>query len=443
MPLFTRDLKVARVLRDPGLLLWSLGHTVAWPYRKAKDRREWVKRHRRPAPLGWPAVPIDAKATSAVLSRPGPHLVFVGNGMGEFNMIRRVVETLCEIRPGVKISFALRNNDSIDFVRDRYPGQNVSYWARDGLWNSLRWLASQRPDVVVLTEAYRQPAMVRASSAYGARVMLMNGRCRYRKSFRSPLRRPYYRWLFGGFDAMGMQSEEFRKNASLVAPPLCDLQTTGDLKTDVRTPALPPDQKSSMERWLDSDLPIVGAGSTENLIEERMVLAAFLRARMAHPCRLLLAPRLSRIEPALLDAIQEAGLTVSRRSKDAGSADVLLLDTMFELSTAYQACAAAYVGGGYTELGGGHNVMEPFLWKVPVAYGPRRGNFEAVQLLVEEHGVGSRISNDAELAAFWVRFLGDPVERARVGEVGYDLLEKSRGAAARTAAMIVELLDAC
>jgi 3-deoxy-D-manno-octulosonic-acid transferase len=119
----------------------------------------------------------------------------------------------------------------------------------------------------------------------------------------------------------------------------------------------------------------------------------------------------------------------------------MLLDTLGELTTAYGACAAAYVGGSYTEGKGGHNVMEPLLSRVPVAYGRVRGHFEALQRLCEQHGVSARIADADELAAFFTLHLTDADERERVGAEGRRVIEASRGAVARTVDMLLPLLD--
>ena len=298
---------------------------------------------------------------------------------------------------------------------------------------TLRWLDEEKPDVIVLAERFRYPTFVGTASRYGTKVVLMNGRCRPRKGLKYRLLAPFYRWQFAGFSAMAMQREDYYEAAQESAPPSCKVVLSGDIKTDLS----PPGPNPGLGAWLPQDLPLVAAGSTETAEEERMVLAAFKRLT---GCRLLIAPRQPRNIEGLLDNLDQAGLGYLRRSDQGAAAPVMVLDTMGELTAAYGHCVAAYVGGSFTEGGGGHNVMEPLLSGVPVAYGLRRGHFEALQKLAEEEGVGTRIANDAELAAFWQRFLANPAERERVGEKGKVLLERSRGAIAKTVEVIAPLI---
>ena len=62
---------------------------------------------------------------------------------------------------------------------------------------------------------------------------------------------------------------------------------------------------------------------------------------------------------------------------------------MGELMTFFGACDIAFVGGSLVATGG-HNMIEPAAWGVPVLTGPHLFNFtEASQLLVGGQGYGN------------------------------------------------------
>jgi 3-deoxy-D-manno-octulosonic-acid transferase len=54
--------------------------------------------------------------------------------------------------------------------------------------------------------------------------------------------------------------------------------------------------------------------------------------------------------------------------------DILLLDTLGELASAYGEGTLALVGGGWA-WNGGHNPMEPVSWGLPTLLGPGYDNF--------------------------------------------------------------------
>ena len=435
-----RGKSLLRAALDPGLLVRAMLGSLAWPFRRLKH----ALRGGRPPGLRWAedGPPAGATERRADVAGSGPYVLFTGLGFGEFVMIERVANALRAQRPDVRIGVALRHRRAVEHVRDRLPDLDVSWWPPDGLHAVLRLLDARRPDVVTLIEGYRQPFLVVGAARYGARIALLNGRLRDRSSFHNPFLTPGVRWLFRAYAAMAMREPE---SVAVVRPFVrasCDLLASGDLKLDFVPPVLDRDQLRGLERWLASDLPLVAAGSTDSVEEEAMVLAAFARTHATVPCRLLLAPRHPEGIDDLIALLKRTGLAFSRRSeKETPNADVLLLDTQGELATAYRPCVAAYVGGSYGARSNGHNPIEPLAWGVPVAYGVRRGHFESIQRLVEEAGAATRVEGEADLAAFWLRFLRDSDERERIGASGRNLVERSRGAVARTAEMLARLLD--
>lgn len=439
----TPEARLRRVWRDPRILAWWVFLLLTSPVLLLLKLRRYIVRPRpwEFDPGRWRVDDLTPALTSGLREKDGPHVVFIGGGFGEMMMVDRIAGALREARPDVRITFCLRDPNTVAFLKEQRPEQNLAIWPFDALPPVSRWLGRQRPDVIVFTERFRFVTILTCAARYGARVALMNGRCRTREGVVYALSAPFYRWQFHAFSAMGMQREDYFRAAPKFARSDCDIRLTGDIKTDLKEPSLDPQRRAGLDRWLAGDLPLVAAGSTETDEEDRMVLRAFVEARRAAPCRLLLAPRRPWLIEGLLATLAEMGLRVSRRTMESPPAEVMLLDTIGELAIAYGRCASAYVGGAYSEGSGGHNVMEPLLWGVPVAYGMRRGYFEALQRACEEHGVGTRIQGSEDLCAFWIRYLRDEAERSRVGEEGRRVIEINRGAVGRTVDMLMPLLD--
>jgi 3-deoxy-D-manno-octulosonic-acid transferase len=81
------------------------------------------------------------------------------------------------------------------------------------------------------------------------------------------------------------------------------------------------------------------------------------------------------------------------RYTDKGNNQVLILNTIGHLASAYAYGKIAYVGGGFT--GKLHNILEPSVFGLPVLFGPKFKKFpEAKQFI--ENGIGFTISNSEE-----------------------------------------------
>ena len=132
-----------------------------------------------------------------------------------------------------------------------------------------------------------------------------------------------------------------------------------------------------------------------------------------------------------------AGFNVARRSSadKVGGADILLGDTMGELMTFFGACDIAFVGGSLVSAGG-HNVIEPAAWGVPIVTGPYLFNFsEASQLLVD--GGGMLVCNDAnQLAEQCIALLNSQQRREQMGSQASLIAEANRGALDKLIAVI-------
>ena len=86
-------------------------------------------------------------------------------------------------------------------------------------------------------------------------------------------------------------------------------------------------------------------------------------------------------------------------------ADILIIDGMGFLSSLYQYCDVAYIGGGFGKAI--HNILEAVTFGKPVIFGPAYEKFkEAVDLIAI--GGAFAIKNEREFAEVFTRLLNEP-----------------------------------
>ena len=56
-----------------------------------------------------------------------------------------------------------------------------------------------------------------------------------------------------------------------------------------------------------------------------------------------------------------------------------------------------FVGGSLVEGVGGHNLLEPAIYRKPVLYGPHLGSWRHVAKMLERGGGGIRVASEGEL----------------------------------------------
>jgi 3-deoxy-D-manno-octulosonic-acid transferase len=108
-------------------------------------------------------------------------------------------------------------------------------------------------------------------------------------------------------------------------------------------------------------------------------------------------------------------------------AEILIIDGMGFLSSLYQYCDIAYIGGGFGKAI--HNILEAVTFGKPVIFGPTYHKFkEAVDLI--ELGGAFTIKNEHEFIEVFNSLLKDPTFYLETSKICREYVEKNCGATA-------------
>ena len=116
-----------------------------------------------------------------------------------------------------------------------------------------------------------------------------------------------------------------------------------------------------------------------------------------------------------------------------------MLDTLGELARVYALATVVFVGGSLMPAGG-HNVLEAAVAAKPVIVGPHMENFQEIADEFQAEGALSVVLSADELAREVAGLLADPARRAVLGGAARAIVERNRGALARTVDALAELL---
>lgn len=311
-----------------------------------------------------------------------------------------------------------------------------------------RWAMRRiRPSVLILMETELWGNLMHSAKEIGAKVVLVNGRisdATFAKS-KTPLGKIAYQWLLSHLDLCLMRSEIDAQRISQMGASPEIVKVVGDVKLDQPLVRLSESDKLSLrsELGLFSDHLLFIAGSTHEG-EEATVMRVYLRLANYLPnLRLLIAPRhLERVE-SVVEAIKSFGLKPVRRSFCTGAplkqSDIIVLDTVGELSKLYGLAAVAFVGGSLVQRGG-HNIMEPVLHGVPVIFGPHVDNFRPHAELLLREGIGFQIQSEDEMAEVAFKLLNSEPLRRTLAWKAEQLLSRHRGASERVVEAVERLL---
>ena len=134
----------------------------------------------------------------------------------------------------------------------------------------------------------------------------------------------------------------------------------------------------------------------------------------------------------MVEEVRASGRPAGLRTEAVSGPDdsVLVVDTIGELERFYAAASVAFVGGSLVPVGG-HNLLEPALYGIPVLFGPHTGETGGADRLLLAEGGGFRVADAAGLARTVDDLLSDPERQAAAGEAAQRAVAGSRGALER------------
>jgi 3-deoxy-D-manno-octulosonic-acid transferase len=378
--------------------------------------------------------------------------------VGEVLQLQPLLDQLAARRPDCELTISTTTATGFDVARERYPGRQVIFFPLDFSWAVRAALSRIRPTLVALVELELWPNFVQAAAERGIPIALVNGRISER-SFRGYRKiRPLMQRMLKQINLLAVQSGTYAERLLALGADQARIYVTGSIKFDrVETDRSNPRTAELRKLFgLDAAESVFIAGSTQDP-EERLALASYMALRSKVPSlRLILVPRhKERFESVARIVVDEFKLPLLRRSQlTAGSgpadvplsigatpAPVLLLDTLGELSACWGLATIAFVGGSLTHRGG-QNMIEPAGFGAAVLFGPNTWNFKDVVELLLTQDAAQVVHSPGELTSQLEELLLNPARRAELGARARELVAAQRGATARTADLIMQLLPA-
>ncbi|MEO0175934.1 MAG: glycosyltransferase N-terminal domain-containing protein [candidate division WOR-3 bacterium] len=140
--------------------------------------------------------------------------------------------------------------------------------------------------------------------------------------------------------------------------------------------------------------------------------------------RFIIAPRHLENIGKISSMLGEFGVSHSLRTDD-GDTMVLILNTLGELSSIYRFCKACFVGGTLWNYGG-HSLIEPAYWKLPIICGEHLYKQPYAWDMVKE-GIVRIVKNSDEIADFIVKIYTDENFHRDLSERVFEFYLRNKG----------------
>jgi 3-deoxy-D-manno-octulosonic-acid transferase len=420
--------------------------------------RRFVQKKSAASFLGqWGVVPQNVRDALEARDASTPVVWLHAVSVGEVMAARPIARALKRVLPSCRIALSCTTDAGFQTAQGALKNAEVDaafYFPLDLPLPIHRALNAIAPDVFIAVETELWPNFLDRAHRRRVLCFLANGRVSDNLLKTAPRLKALWRWMFSSLDGLLMRSESDAERMKH----LCEISGARDAASKVLTPgdvkldeiSTRAEQSTLRAKWReilkiqDHELFWV-CGSTHPAIKENEVaeeviaLRVFQKLKGEFPLRLLLAPRHIERAGEVLNFCDLADVTSIRRSQINDAEEVIVLDTVGELSEIYAAADIAFIGGSLVSRGG-HNALEPVLRGVPVFFGLHMNNFRGAAAFIESEKLGETVRDENQLAERLACWLADESLRAQIPDRAQLALAPHQGAATRIAQHIVERL---
>ncbi|MFZ2338736.1 MAG: glycosyltransferase N-terminal domain-containing protein [Bacteroidales bacterium] len=343
--------------------------------------------------------------------------------LGEFEQGRPLIEELRSREPQSRIILSFFSPSGYE-IRKNYQGADyVCYLPPDTPGNAERFLKAVNPSAVIFVKYEFWNNYISETSRRNIPLYLVSGTFRPGQHF--------FKWYGAFFREMLLSFthifvQDLRSEGLLRSAGINNVTVAGDTRFDrVIQIASSAKDIGALETFRGNSR-LVLAGSSWPPDEE--ILARYIHE---HPgiVKWVFAPHeIDKSNIGRLEKLLGKGVVRFSEFTEAGAgAEIMIIDNMGMLSSAYRYASVAVVGGGFGK--GIHNVLEPACWGKPVLFGPNHGKFrEAVELITEGGGKVFTDYNDfRESLDIW---LSDIESYRKAARSAGEYVKKNSGATA-------------
>lgn len=341
--------------------------------------------------------------------------------LGEFEQGRPLIEKIKAEHPEYKVLLTFFSPSGYE-LRKGYRGADyIFYLPIDSPRNARRFLDITHPEVVIFVKYEFWLNMLSALRKRNIKTYIVSAIFRENSIFF----RSYgcmWRRALKTFKIIFVQNEQSKERLTKIG--IDHVIVAGDTRFDrVAEIAKNVSPNKIVEKFKGSAQLLV-AGST--WLPDEEVLSKIIAKN--NGIKFVIAPheihksRIDLLESSLSNSVR---YTQAENMPDIANKQVLILDTMGQLSSIYHYASWAYIGGGFGV--GIHNTLEASTYGLPIAFGPNYCKFkEAVDMI--ELGACHPISCAEELDN-WFTELTDNAETCNVrSRAALEYTQKNQGA---------------
>lgn len=342
--------------------------------------------------------------------------------LGEFEQGRPIIEQIRKTHPEYKILLTFFSPSGYEIRKDYKGVDYVFYLPLDTPRNARRFLDAAHPEIAIFVKYEFWLNLLGELRRRQIRTYIVSAIFR-RNSVFFRFYGGMWRQALESFDVLFVQNDESKRLLSELG--FDNVLVAGDTRFDRVAEIARAAKKIDIVERFKGDKRLFVAGSTWAPDEELLI-----RLANDNPdVKFLIAPHEmdeSRIE-RLLSECRGGALRYTQCTPRTGygSRQVLILDTMGMLASAYGYATWSYIGGGFGV--GIHNTLEAATFGLPVAFGPNYLKFKEARDLVTL-GAARSVSDFEQLRNWFIPLRDNEEFLLKTSRIAKDYTTRHQGA---------------
>ena len=350
------------------------------------------------------------------------HGVSVGEVLSLEKLIKRIKEEFKEY--GIVITTGTQTGQELAKKKYGEIADFITYFPIDIYECTKRFLDKINPSIILIAETELWPNFARCAKEKNIPLYIINGRISD-DSYPAYLKiKKFFKPVLNCFEGIYCQSEIDKNRFLELGGRYNKTEVMKNLKFEI--------DKILVEQDLiikDNSSKIFIAGSTHSG-EDEIVLRVYRKLKKKiKNLKLIIAPRhLTRIEQVKY-CIEQYNFSYGLRTlkNDLIKNDIIILDTLGELSKFYAIADIAFIGGSFNKTGG-HNPLEATIYSKPTISGPSIKNFKDIYSILTHEGASFVSNCEEEFFNIACMLLSDEVFYKKISNNCKNCFENQQGA---------------
>lgn len=328
-----------------------------------------------------------------------------GASIGELNIVLKLLPKLLDKYPKNSFVLSCTSQSGYNYIQDKILDFNriidTTFLPLDFIGAINRAFNIHNPAMIIILETEIWPNFLLNAKKKGIPVFLLNGRMA-NKSYKHYKRfKKFFSLILNSIQHIEVQTKEYQERIMFFLDSSKKCTIAGNIKENI---SLKPKSSNDTITQIKSKYNIPKNSFIFICIstrpgEEEIILETHKKLKLLYPdIFTIIAPRHIKRSLEIKEIIKKENILFNTFSKpnNIKNNELLLLDTFGKVSLFLGISNLAFVGGSLLPFGG-HNLLEPSEYNLPVLFGPHTYTQKQSAEILIKHNCGFRIEHKEDL----------------------------------------------